>query len=740
MRIGNMIEVTSGPRVALATRTPTVNTEERGQPGNVSTWGGAITTDSEATDPNEVWRPPARWSTVTDMLTHPDIAAALDAIMLPVLAARPTIEPGTDDPVGREGGKWPAPTEVADFVAADFAAMSTGWFDRRYEALHGALTDGVAPFQKVYAYDKADGLYHLAKLAYRDPRTVTEWRIDANGGPAGIEQTIYPNGQREVHDFGIDELLLFIHRRKGTNIIGDSLLRAVYEPFLVSRTLSRAGGAAAERGAFGIPTMRARSRDAGYLARVDRLLAGLRSAARAFVRLEPDQEMTDFEIKGMSGQRVDTTPMMEFHRRSFYLRMLCPFLPLGTDGVGSLALSDTQASFFMKLLDFIMTMEEENYYNYLIRQWVGYNWSALPLASYPRVVIPRPRADDMQAWAAAVLAMVNAGIALDQSAVRAKAHELLDVPLPDEAPEAGEAASVPNPEAEGVAATDTRTEARAWPGVMLAGSGPLKSVVMFEALGIAPNFVRMAESLDGGRDKLAARLSGLQGKQAKRLRAKAAKIIASGDPDELEAFLADPASIPYAEERAAIEAELASLYVDGYREVGDEMAQQGVRADAPGRERTGRDKALLAVFALWAGRELASRMSAAFGAEVLGQLGARGGLDRAALDAALTGAPARLLADIAGRGVNTAMGLGRGATIDANAGALERVIRTAAMDQNTCGPCARYDGEEWPAADARPIPEPECEGGALCRCENVPVVKPSERGPAVDFAPEDLPW
>lgn len=753
MRLGNILEVTTRDRGTLAQLAAAPaskpNTDERGTDGVVPQWGGDQLFD-DTVDPNALWLPPDRWGTVADMLTHPDVAAALDAVILPVLSAQPTIEPGVDDPRAEE---------VADFIAADFQAMTKGWFDIRFEAIHGALSDGVAPFQKVYAYDKADGLYHLAKLAYRDPRTVSKWRVDEHGGPAGFVQSTYAYGQSEDVEFDIDELLIFTHRRKGANMIGDSLLRSAYEPFLVTRNLSRIGAAAVERHGLGIPVMRPRSRDSAYLSRIERLLAGLRGAARSFVRLEPDQEMSDFQIMGLAGSTLDPVPQMEYHRRGIYLRMLCPFLPLGTDGVGSMALSETQLSFFMELLGFVMRMEEETWNKYLLRQWVGYNWPDLPLVAYPRVVIPRPESKDVQTWAGAVASLVASGVQLNQAALVERAQELLNLEVPEAAPDAGSAAARANPEAEGATATDDpaaqvgaaayegRALTRVWPGVELAAAPRrLESEIKLEALGIRPNFVRMESTLNEGRDSIARRLGKLQDKQANRLRAKARAILKRGDPEELAAFLDDPASIPYAEEREAIEEELRRIYASGVGEVGSELGQQGVKPSAPDAERTDRDKGLLALLALFGAKVLADRMMTAFGSAVTDQLRSRaagGSLDVAALDAALTGAPAKLLQDIAARGANAALGMGRGATVEANAKEVGRLIYTTMLDINVCQGCSPFEGQEFTADTAPAIPNPACEGASRCRCQLIPVAAEGAGGKPIQTGDEiagEIPW
>lgn len=69
---------------------------------------------------------------------------------------------------------------------------------------------------------------------------------------------------------------------------------------------------------------------------------------------------------------------------------------------------------------------------------------------------------------------------------------------------------------------------------------------------------------------------------------------------------------------------------------------------------------------------------------------------------------------------NTAMRTGRDAEITENLDRIETVMYSAILDRNTCGPCGDADGET--ANDPKDLPaapNPECEGGWLCRCFHV---------------------
>jgi HK97 family phage portal protein len=71
----------------------------------------------------------------------------------------------------------------------------------------------------------------------------------------------------------------------------------------------------------------------------------------------------------------------------------------------------------------------------------------------------------------------------------------------------------------------------------------------------------------------------------------------------------------------------------------------------------------------------------------------------------------------AGMAANRALGLGRAAEMDARKDEIERYQYSAILDRNTCEGCGGEDAKEASDPDElQSAPNPECEGGDLCRC------------------------
>lgn len=705
-------EVRHGIRPVALAAAPKVTTGETGYSG-VQSWNGSVTFGSQ-TEANTVWSTlSTRWSTVAKMLTDPDVSAALDAILLPLLAAGLTVEPGEDTPAGRD---------MAAFIANDLENMSLSLSDFRMAALLGALSDGVSIFEKVWQLGD-DRLLHLRKLGERPPRSVASdgWRVDEHGGPAGITQL---DDMGNPIELDIDRLLMFIHRRRQGSMVGESILRRIYGPWYIKTELSKLGAVAVERHATGVPTMRPRSRDAGYLDKVDTLLAGLAAGEHSFVRLDMDQEMDDFAVRGLEGAVVSPVDQMEYHRRGIYLGLLCPFLPQGSDGVGSLALSETQSGFFLMMLRAVARLEEDTINRYLIPQWVGYNWPGVDEGALPKARVGRLDRRDVTAWFAAVTAAVQAGVQLDADELKRQAEDMLglEVPEPEDAAQTGgtDGAGATSPPQDAGSTVPAPAVAPAPVPVAHAGGKRLESEIKFEALGIAPRFAVMAEGLDKAAADIVAKLTPLQRKAATRAAAIAFKAIKDGAPDwaELLALL----DIPSDQEQAVILAAMLLLADTGEAEYERELKSQGAKPTAPTAEDHKKRDLLLAGAAMAAGVMLSDRMRQAAVAEATSQ--ALAGLPSLeGMRAVVTAAPDRLLASLATQAAAQALATGRAASAKANAGVVDYEIWTCAMLPTSCEECIKLDGEPFPVGEG---PQPPIHQN--CQCERVAVVatKPTE--------------
>lgn len=94
------------------------------------------------------------------------------------------------------------------------------------------------------------------------------------------------------------------------------------------------------------------------------------------------------------------------------------------------------------------------------------------------------------------------------------------------------------------------------------------------------------------------------------------------------------------------------------------------------------------------------------------------------LRAALEDQSSKTYEDIAAQAANAAIGSGRDAEIEVRSADIQYVEYSAVLDANTCDPCDEADGMTGEtSADLPDAPNPDCEGGARCRCFHVAVGK-----------------
>lgn len=683
----------------LATAKPAAPTKERGRSGGAS-WGGVRAFGTE-TDVNAAWLPPARYATVQKMRAFPDTNAAMDAIILALLSRDLEVVPGSEDPQD---------VEIAEFITNDLHNMSSAsLFDLRFEALDSALWNGCAPYQTVYAIGD-DGKYHLRKLAYRPPSSILRWPVDEHGGPAGIVQA--DDMGRDV-EFAMDELLVFVHRRVGGDLAGNPLSRRMYAPWYVLDKYYKLAPAVYERNGMAIPWARGVNDDATENARLESMLMGLRGGGLSYLRLNSDMTPDDFGLLSPSGTMLDPMPMMDYLRRAIFLSTFTQGQVLGSDGVGSLALGETHLSMLMVMLKAIGQMETDTYNRYLIPRWVGYNWTGIPESRMPRVTVPEPKADDTAAFFDALLKGSQAGVNWDRELVTREAHDKLGTPLPD----------APTTTQDGTNA-DAAPQAAGERRVFAAAAAPakpreLRSQIALSALGIAPNFSRMASAYEQAEAKILAAVSGIQKQQIANLLNQAREIVAKADPD-----LVATTEVRFVPELAAkLTAVLNDLYEDGQREMVDELKQQDVKAPPVDDERATANRAMIAAMGVVTAKLLADRIARAWSSETLRQVRV-GKFDKDVMGALLGGLGERAILDAARNDTTVAVAEGRKAVGDAAAEVIDHYVVSAVLDSNTCSRCFDLDGSDVDPADVQQYaPNAVCEGRDRCRCVLVPVAK-----------------
>jgi hypothetical protein len=267
---------------------------------------------------------------------------------------------------------------------------------------------------------------------------------------------------------------------------------------------------------------------------------------------------------------ADPVPQLEYHRRGIYLGLLCPFLPLGSDGVGSLALSETQSGFFLMLLQAIARLEEDTYNRYLIPQWCAWNWPGVSEGSLPRVAVGRLDRRNVAQWFEAVVQAVQSGAIVVGDELRAQAEDLLGIEraeVEDEVQTGGASPGETEPD------EDNAVDASA-PVKMAEAERP--SAIAIRALGIEVKFDVLASTMDEREQRLVQKLTALQRSQAKRLVAIGNKAVKAGDATVLESTV-----IETAREAEELLAEMGGAFDDAAEEYMRQIVSQGAKALKP---------------------------------------------------------------------------------------------------------------------------------------------------------------
>lgn len=701
----NIGPLTLARRGTVALKAAPAQTGEKGAPTMVRRFGrrGTALIESEV-DYLAAMQPPTRWATIPKMLADDAVGAAMRAVTLPILAAPLTVEPGARSGAG---------AEMAAMLQADLDGLTGGLHKHRREAL-GYLADGVRVFEKVFEV-REDGLLHLRKLGLRPNGSIIEWMVDEHGGPVGVVQ-LDLNG-REV-ELEIARLLILTNEGEGANMVGRSIFRSAYKAWWYKDKLERVVYIAAERGAVGIPVGTQVGDDTEVADAIEGILQGIRAHEAGFVR---ENELFKFRIEGLTGDRVDALPILQDFRRGVFVSVLADFLALGDGSAGSWALSRDKSSFFVMALRAIIEDLEATYNRYLVTPWVRNNWGDVPTEELPRITHGPLNTRNVGEWFQALTGAVEKGVLYPEPQMQRMAREILELPeepaTQPSRPQTADDRAAQQPNEPG-------DKPAALPGVNVqqaAAEAPrLESLVKIEALGIAVRFKEIEGTLDRGEAKMVEKLTRLQQKQAKRLAARGGKIVRSEAWDQLA-----EERIPAEEEAAAIEEELLGLYEFGQEEYGRELTSQGVKPERVEEEAGLKSKAIIGAFALFAGARLADRMLNAWGAELLSS-GRAGAFDQGALAEALAGGVGKLLAELARQGASLAFGQGRGDMAQANASQIEWEIYSTMLDSGVCDVCAKYEGQGLAVDEPPKTPNPNCLGGARCRCVRIAKARQTE--------------
>lgn len=401
-------------------------------PGVVS-WGTLVAWTHET-------NPDLQWPLSIDVFDRmrredPQVKSVLRAVTLPILRTEWVLD-GTG-----------CRDEVTEHVAADMglpvkgkpakAPLRTkGRFSFR-EFLRLALLElvyGHSVFEQVYDQSSEPGRAHLAKLAWRPPRTISDFEVAKDGGLVAVKQRGTAGG-REVR-ITVDRLVVFVNEREGANWVGESLLRAAYKMAILKDRVLRIQALTAERNGLGLPVFIApdfpegMDDDAALAWMDEQIEKGLELVKAARAGDDAGASIAhgaQLQFVGVQGKLPDTDAPIRYYDEQIARAVLAHFLNLGTE-TGSWALGSTFANFFTDSLNAVAQHIADVINQHVIEDLVDANWGSNEPA--PRL-LPAAIGEQQQITAEAIRALIECGAVQVDEPLRAYVRDKFGLPVED---------------------------------------------------------------------------------------------------------------------------------------------------------------------------------------------------------------------------------------------------------------------------------------------------------------------
>jgi hypothetical protein len=337
----------------------------------------------------------------------PQVKSVLRAVTLPIMRTEWSIDGSGCRPevVAHVAADLGLPVKGQAFMAPLRTKGRFSWKEHLRLALL-ELAYGHSFFEQVY--DQTASGTHLAKLAWRPPRTIRDIEVARDGGLVGIRQ----HGVKQL--IGVDRLVAYVNEREGANWLGESLLRSAYKMWVLKDRVLRIQALTAERNGLGLPVFTAAPAPEnssfeegvkwldGQIAEGLKIAKAARAGDAAGASLAHDSTL---EFKGVVGKLPDTEGPIRYYDEQIARAVLAHFLNLGTE-TGSWALGSTFANFFTDSLNAVAQHIAEVTNQHVIEDIVDYNWG--PTEPAPRLV-PAAIGEQQPVTAEAIRALIESG-------------------------------------------------------------------------------------------------------------------------------------------------------------------------------------------------------------------------------------------------------------------------------------------------------------------------------------------
>jgi len=200
----------------------------------------------------------------------------------------------------------------------------------------------------------SDGKVGWAKLAPRSQESLGEWELDETGQATAMIQTPAPTYQRLT--IPMEKLLHFRAASRNDSPEGISLLRRAYVPWYFCKRIRTIEGIGIERDLAGLPVVRIPanviSAGGSTLTAYKDLVSNVRRDEQEGVVLPSDRDsggnpLYELQLLSTGGKRnFDTGAVIQRYQKDIATALMCDFVLLGHEKVGSFALADVKTGSF----------------------------------------------------------------------------------------------------------------------------------------------------------------------------------------------------------------------------------------------------------------------------------------------------------------------------------------------------------------------------------------------------------
>jgi hypothetical protein len=375
-----------------------------------------LVSDLTETIPALMW--PENITTYNAMRNDTQISAVLKAYAFPLMSAQWGFDPtGCRAEVVKMCADAYGLPVIGDekTKAGPFRRRGVIW-DEHLDVALDMLVYGHMPFAIGGEVVGTPLRWRLTELSERMPSTITEIKVNRNGSLQSITQF---GNDTEIR---AGNLLWYVHRRRGGNWTGRSMLREAYAPWLLKHEMWRVLATSGRRFGTGIPVVNAPT--GATPAQVElaaRLASSMRVGDQSGIGLP---EGYSAQIAAMTGTLPDTLGFVRYLDQQIATAMLATLLNLDASPNGSRALGDTMLELLSKSWQ-ATAREIAIPANRLAANMVDWNYGEDE--PVPTLVC----AGLQQSTPEAIQMLMNAGAITYDPNLEAAARQLVQMPPPD---------------------------------------------------------------------------------------------------------------------------------------------------------------------------------------------------------------------------------------------------------------------------------------------------------------------